>query len=234
MALHDALAEARAILTGNVNADLTKVLQVLHALAVYIEDLDQKYLSEMALKIALAETIYQLMLQGHLPFSGRHYQLVQAVLRGQKTPHEVYSGIDTNGQITIARDVLFGGQKCVVACDAKCHKAWGMNQRLQFHRDNTGAYRKMSNEEIEDRAICPDENDTMYLPDADMDEAPVEPGTWEGEDTKPVDPEDRLNKWCTRECERSVLVDRGHPITLPNFDHPVFNMEPHDRGPVNG
>lgn len=36
--------------------------------------------------------------------------------------------------------------------------------------------------------------------------APADPGTYEGPDGKPQADGDRLNRWCVRECERSVIV----------------------------
>lgn len=36
--------------------------------------------------------------------------------------------------------------------------------------------------------------------------APADPGTYEGPDGKPQAEGDRLNRWCVRECERSVII----------------------------
>ena len=48
--------------------------------------------------------------------------------------------------------------------------------------------------------------------------APANPGTSEGGHLKPVHPDDRLNKWCCRECERCISADYRGPtaeILLP-------------------
>jgi hypothetical protein len=36
--------------------------------------------------------------------------------------------------------------------------------------------------------------------------APLNPGTYEGIDAKPLTNEQRLNRWCIRECERSEVI----------------------------
>ena len=58
---------------------------------------------------------------------------------------------------------------------------------------------------------------------------PVDPGTYEGEHGKPRTKEARLNKWCARECERSVIVDPGIPIELHDFSQRQYNKQPHTR-----
>lgn len=111
----------------------------------------------------------------------------------------------------IPKNIVYSGKRCVLACDGKCHKAWGANNRPRIAFD--------------------DEDNYAYLPDDDVLEAPIDPGTYEGTDGKPRTPEPRLNKWCARECERSVITEVGKPIVLREFSTLVFN-EPwkHEEG----
>ena len=75
-----------------------------------------------------------------------------------------------------------------------------------------------------------DENepdDYSYIPDYALGRAPTHPGTWEGDQGKPLHPSERLNKWCVRECERSEKVPIGDTlieIQLPDFNRPIYNM----------
>jgi len=57
---------------------------------------------------------------------------------------------------------------------------------------------------------------------ARVDDAPANPGTYEGDHAKPTDPSGS-NKWCARQCERSDLFDPGEPIKLPDFSKRLFN-----------
>jgi hypothetical protein len=90
----------------------------------------------------------------------------------------------------IFKNVLFINEPILVACDANCGKAWGINNRPRVQ-------------------LSDDEDDYEYLADGELGEAPADPGTYEGGHAKPRRPEDRLNKWCVRECERSRMADAG-------------------------
>lgn len=105
----------------------------------------------------------------------------------------------------IQRDIIYFGQSIVVACDEKCNKAWGMNSRPKEYFDNN-------------------EDDYAYLSDDELGDAPINPGTYEGFEMtgKPQTKEERLNKWCVRECERSY---RGElPVVLDDFSKRIYNM----------
>ena len=103
----------------------------------------------------------------------------------------------------IQRDIVYFGRSVVTACDARCDKAWGIADRPRVQLDPH------------------DEDDYEYLSDGELGEAPDDPGTYEGGHGKPScydEPlEHRLNKWCVRACERSVIRPRGVPIDLPDF-----------------
>ncbi|MFA5489289.1 MAG: hypothetical protein WC284_08730 [Candidimonas sp.] len=90
----------------------------------------------------------------------------------------------------IRTDIVFLGKSCVMACDGKCEKAWGINSRPRLSNDD-------------------------YALDSETDMAPVNPGTYEGGDGKPTNKQH--NKWCARECERSSIFGPNEPIILPNL-----------------
>lgn len=107
----------------------------------------------------------------------------------------------------IATPILFfGNDRVTLICDARCDKAWGINSRPRIEFD-------------------PDEPDDMaYKADDELGQAPACPGTWEGSDGKPKTDDERHNKWCARECERSCIVDPGEDFELPDFSERSYNM----------
>jgi hypothetical protein len=115
----------------------------------------------------------------------------------------------------IVKRLTFAGQAATHACDGKCNKAWGINHRPSVQ-------------------ISDDEDDYAYLSDAELGEAPIDPGTYDGGHAKPrgaKGPED-INKWCMRECERNWMSDPGKPDAppaLPDFSVRVYNKAPHRR-----
>ena len=102
------------------------------------------------------------------------------------------------------KDAMMFGQPVTVACDGLCGKAWGISSRpkQQFGED-------------------PD--DVVWLSDGELGDAPADPGTYEGGHGKPTGPH-AMNKWCSRECERSKVEDRGKPIKLHDFTQRVYNQ----------
>lgn len=94
------------------------------------------------------------------------------------------------------KEIQYMGQKVIVKCDEKCHKAWGVSARPK--------------EQLSD-----DPDDVRYLGDDELGEAPVNPMTSEGGDMKPVTSDNKPlqnvipNKWCVRQCERCVMSERG-------------------------
>lgn len=105
----------------------------------------------------------------------------------------------------IVRPILFFGQECVLACDARCNKAWGVVQRSK-------------------NQLSEDEDDYEWLADNELPIAPDDPETYEGRDAKPIRKEDRLNRWCARQCERSVMADINEEFELPDFSKRVSNL----------
>ena len=106
----------------------------------------------------------------------------------------------------LAKQILYFRHELILICDARCDKAWGRNRRPTVQLSAT------------------DENDFAYLADDELGKAPADPGTSEGGHRKPRTPEDRLNKWCCRECERSVKIEPGEDFELPDFGHRLYNI----------
>lgn len=107
----------------------------------------------------------------------------------------------------IAKAIIYFGQPVTVICDSKCSKAWGINNRPQIEFDPD------------------DPDDTAYLADNEVGYAPSDPGTYEGGQGKPRTPDERLNKWCVRECERSCFVEQGKGIVeVRDFSKRRYNM----------
>ena len=102
-------------------------------------------------------------------------------------------------------EIQFFGQKAILACDAQCHKAFGINARQTSPNSL-------------------DEDDFEYLADDELGEAPKVTGNTEGGHDKPRDLLEAHNKWCARECERSVLVKLGEAVVLRDFSQRVQNI----------
>jgi hypothetical protein len=114
----------------------------------------------------------------------------------------------------LIKTISWFGRQARVACDGCCDKAWGINGRPS-------------------KALSADEDDYVFVGDDDLGIAPgpgKTVGISEGGHTKPSatalpDVEsDRLNKWCSRECERSVIVEGDAEIRLPDMAHPRPNI----------
>lgn len=89
------------------------------------------------------------------------------------------------------------GEPIVVACDGRCDKAWGINNRPRYTDGGVERFRS----------------------DDSLPTAPIDPGTYEGGDAKPTSPCAGFEhtKWCVRECERCVWGAVGEPLDLPEF-----------------
>jgi len=107
----------------------------------------------------------------------------------------------------IKKDIIYFGGECVLFCDGKCDKAWGINGREKVNLSNCP-------EDSEDY----DEDNVEWLADDELGEAPKDPGTYEGGHAKPVCDEDKLNKWCCRECERSKMINKSEVTEDTDFE----------------
>lgn len=103
------------------------------------------------------------------------------------------------------KQIRWSGQAMVLACDGNCAKAWGINGRPRLCLDPG------------------DPDDYAWLADDELGTAPQDPGVYEGGQAKPAGPGD-MNKWCSRECERSTLVSPGAPLALRAFSVRIFNQ----------
>jgi hypothetical protein len=102
--------------------------------------------------------------------------------------------------------ITYFGQQVKVACDGKCSKAWGINNRPRI---------EFSKEDLDDM---------VFLSDDEIKEnAPENPGTYEGGCAKPIDDDEKPNKWCVRECERCAMEEDGK-LELPDFTKRQYNQ----------
>lgn len=104
--------------------------------------------------------------------------------------------------------IIYFDQSAKVACDENCGKAWGINNRPKVQ-------------------LSEDENDYAYLSDSELEDAPIDPGTYEGGVGKPTSAAEFPTKWCVRECERCAMSMPGkfsEPLMLQDFSKRVFNM----------
>jgi len=110
----------------------------------------------------------------------------------------------------IIKRILYFGVYAAVGCDEKCNKAWGRNSRPKFN-------------------LSDNPDDWAYLADNELGlgEAPIDPGTMEGECRKPIKESEKLNKWCIRECERCVMTecDSDKLVRLPDFSKRIKNIK---------
>lgn len=109
----------------------------------------------------------------------------------------------------ITKRVVAFGRPIVIGCDAKCSKAWGATNRPRVQ-------------------LSENPDDYFYLSDDEAGDAPLDPGTYEGGDAKPMNPYQRLNKWCFRECERCESAPDGLEPVLPDFTKRQYNIPDSD------
>jgi len=100
----------------------------------------------------------------------------------------------------IKKDIIYFGQPAVIACDERCDKAWGYHDRPK---------RYLAGETV-------NEDDFEFIADDEFIVAP-RPDTYEGGVGKPRSNEPKLNKWCSRECERCFFGPPDKEIILPIF-----------------
>ncbi len=125
-------------------------------------------------------------------------------------------------QMPLCKAIIYFGKPVVVACDGQCNKAWGTNSRPKlYYMEDLEHPRKLVEGETPR-----DWDDFVYCSDDSLGEAPADPGTYEGGDGKPsstpLENPLAMNKWCTRECERSKFVAEG--LILPTFSPPTRNL----------
>lgn len=100
-------------------------------------------------------------------------------------------------------NIIFCGQEVVILCDRKCHKAWGINSRPRIYFNLL------------------DDDDFAFESDLELGIAPADPGVYEGGISKPLRVNEFPNKWCVRQCERSVW---GADVTLGCWDERFYNQ----------
>lgn len=101
--------------------------------------------------------------------------------------------------------ITWFGRPVTLACDGRCGKAWGIAMRPKVNFDEN------------------DPDDSAMLADTEVGLAPANPGTYEGGCAKPTSPAE-MNRWCSRQCERSSLFEAGEPISVHRFDQRRYNQ----------
>ena len=104
--------------------------------------------------------------------------------------------------------ITYCGRKMILVCDGKCDKAWGVSSRPKIQLSDS------------------DENDYCFLADDELEIAPENPLTYEGFDMegKPQTNEEKMNRWCARECERSSINDLlSVEIEIKDFSKRRYN-----------
>ena len=112
--------------------------------------------------------------------------------------------------------INYFGQHCILACDNKCDKAWGRNGRERVYLGD-----------LDENGDIANPDDYGYLGDGELGTAPEDPGTYEGGEGKPLAGAP-MNKWCTRECERSTIVRIKETPVLYDFSDRLYNMKKRD------
>ena len=67
------------------------------------------------------------------------------------------------------------------------------------------------------------EDDYCYLADDELGIATKDPGTYECVDGKLTYNEEKMNRWCCRECERSSINDLLGKIEIKDFSKRRYN-----------
>ena len=106
----------------------------------------------------------------------------------------------------INKTITFLGQTAIVACDEKCEKAWGINKRKKKYLSTTN------------------KDKWEFYSDDELKIAPIDPKSYEGGYGKPINKDDRLNRWCVRQCERHFFGKPGDKIILPDFSKRELNI----------
>ena len=109
------------------------------------------------------------------------------------------------------KSILWFDERMEVVCDGRCDKAWGINNRPRVSFDVN------------------EPDDYVFLADGEAGIAPADPGTYEGSHGKPsavpLTDSERMNKWCSRECERSIVRQPGAEDEQPHdFSTRLYNM----------
>lgn len=103
------------------------------------------------------------------------------------------------------KQITWFDRPVTLACDGKCGKAWGITMRPKVEFDEN------------------EPDDSAMLADHELGLAPADPRTYEGGCAKPSSPAE-MNRWCSRQCERSSLFEAGEPILVKRFEQRRYNQ----------
>jgi hypothetical protein len=108
-------------------------------------------------------------------------------------------------EAVFTKQIVWFGRPVTLACDGKCDKAWGFTLRPKVEFD-------------------PEEpDDSAMLADHELGAAPAAPATAEGGCGKPASPA-QMNRWCSRQCERSSLFEAGEQVVVKDFSQRRYNQ----------
>ncbi len=130
------------------------------------------------------------------------------------TAHRARRGLPILVPRRIEKEITFCGHRAKVACDGMCHKAWGLNSRPRI-------------------SLSDNVDDVVWLSDSELGDAPTDPGTSEGDHSKPdsVRGAQDVNKWCVRECERmsmSAPDEWRNPLQIRDWSRRRYNIPSSD------
>lgn len=106
----------------------------------------------------------------------------------------------------IQTEIKYFGEDAIISCDGKCNKAWGIVRP-----------------EVQ---VSEDPDDFYLLSDHELGKAPACNGNWEDGHGKPANK--KHNKWCARQCERSVITAPGDAVNLPDLSKRMYNLPARD------
>lgn len=119
----------------------------------------------------------------------------------------------------LTKPINWFGRQCTLVCDGRCDKSWGINNRPKLFYMESEVPREL--ESGEDPVDC---DDYVFKADDALETAPRDPGTYEGGYGKPsgspLENPTKMNKWCSRECERSSILEEGEPVVLRTIGLP--------------
>lgn len=126
----------------------------------------------------------------------------------------------------------FSGRHRFVVCDGRCDKAWGINGRPRLYFMEEGEPPR----KLKDGEEPVNWDDMVYVRDSELGVAPgpgETVGISEGGHLKPsavpLTGGSRMNKWCSRECERSRVLDEGEELVIKDLEHPEPNVKARSR-----
>lgn len=126
--------------------------------------------------------------------------------------------------------ITYFGKQVKVACDGNCKKAWGISSRPRVYEEIPDKVFGIQSNSDEANNVYPDKEDIDFdnygmLSDSELQDAPIDPKTYEGNHAKPLTVKQFPNKWCVRECERCSNFELNEKIVLKDFAKRIYNIQ---------